>query len=93
MPSTIHSTQVVSPFGSGYVHEAHSRGPPQEMPGQRSRTVLAVVLTVALLIGVTTAAAIATSSRECSSVSVSGGNLPSILGRLPGSIGFAEALY
>lgn len=92
MRQTTHSTQVVSPFGSGYVHEDHRRGQPQQEPRARSGAVLAVVLTV-VLFSVATAAAITASSRDCSTAPVQGGNLPSILGKLPGSIGFGEALY
>ena len=92
MRPTIHSTQVVTPFGSGYVHEDHNNGPVGKQPRHRWQAGLAIVLTVALL-GVTTAAAISTSSRSCSPATEQGGNMPSILGKLPGSIGFEEALY
>jgi len=92
MRPTIHSTQVVTPFGSGYVHEDHNNVPEGKQPSHQCQAVLAIVLTVALL-GVTTAAAISTSSRDCSPVTAQGGNMPSILGKLPGSIGFEEALY
>ena len=56
MRDSIHSTQVVTPFGSGYVPEDHGRGPALEEPRKRSRGKLAMVLTVALF-GATTAAA------------------------------------
>jgi hypothetical protein len=92
MRPTIHSTQVVTPFGSGYVHEDHSNGPVGKQPRHQWQAVLAIVLTVALF-GVATAAAVSTSSRSCSPETMDGGNLPSILGKLPGSIGFEEALY
>jgi hypothetical protein len=91
MRPTIHSTQVVTPFGSGYVHEDHNNGSVGQQPRHQWQTVLAIVLTVALF-GMATAAAISTSS-NCSPGTVDGGNMPSILGKLPGSIGFEEALY
>jgi hypothetical protein len=91
MHPTIHSTQVVTPFGSGYVHEDHRPGSLQKQSSTRSKTIAAIVLTVALFGGATTAAITAT-NRNCTPVSAQV-NLPSILGKLPGSVGFEEALY
>ena len=91
MHPSIHNTQVVTPFGSGYVHEDHNLGPRQTRPNTRSRTIVAVVLTVALF-GGATAAAVTATNRGCASGSPQQ-NLPSILGKLPGSVGFEEALY
>ena len=48
MRNTIHGTQIVTPFGSGYVHEDHGRGPSLEEPKKQSGATLAIVLTVAL---------------------------------------------
>ena len=91
MHPTIDSTQVVTPFGSGYIQEDHSGAPLQKQPQTRSRTILALVLTVALF-GGATAAAITATNREGAPGSLQQ-NLPSILGKLPGSVGFEEALY
>jgi hypothetical protein len=91
MHPTIHSTQVVTPFGSGYVHEDHGSDPRRKGANTRSRTILAVVLTVGLF-GGATGAAITATHRGCTSGSLQQ-NLPSILGKLPGSVGFEEALY
>ena len=66
MHPTIHSTQVVTPFGSGYVPEDHGRGPPRQEPPSRLRAVMAVVFTVGLISGAT-AAAITANSRDCGS--------------------------
>jgi hypothetical protein len=91
MHPNIHSTQVVTPFGSGYVHEDHSIGPRREQLNTRSKAILAVVLTLALF-GGATAAAITATNHNCTSGTLQQ-NLPSILGKLPGSVGFEEALY
>jgi hypothetical protein len=94
MRDSIHSTQVVTPFGSGYVPEDHGRGPALEEPRKRSRTKLAMVLTVALFGATTAAAAITASHRNCAPVpKLSQQSQPSILLKLPGSFGFEDALY
>jgi len=94
MRDSIHSTQVVTPFGSGYVPEDHGRGPALEEPRKRSRGRLAMVLTVALFGATTAAAAITASSRNCAPVpKLWQQSQPSILLKLPGSFGFEDALY
>ena len=94
MRDSIHSTQVVTPFGSGYVPEDHGRGPALEEPRKRSRGRLAMVLTVALFGATTAAAAITVSSRNCAPVpKLWQQSQPSILLKLPGSFGFEDALY
>jgi hypothetical protein len=91
MHPNIHSTQVVTPFGSGYVHEDHKSDPLPQQSKTRSKTIIAVVLTVALF-GAATAAAITGADHNCAPSSAQL-HLPSILGKLPGSVGFEEALY
>jgi hypothetical protein len=91
MHPNIHTTQVVTPFGSGYVHEDHVAGSPQQQSQTRSRAILAIGLTVALFSGAT-AAAITATNHTCAPASAQA-NLPSILGKLPGSVGFEESLY
>ena len=94
MRDSIHSTQVVTPFGSGYVPEDHGRGPALEEPRKRSRTKWAMVLTVALFGATTAAAAITASNRNCAPVpKLWQQSQPSILLKLPGSFGFEDALY
>ena len=97
MSKTIHSTQIVTPFGSGYVPEDHSLDhgpvPGLEEPGKRGGA-LAIALTVALFGATTAAAAISASSRSCSSVpKLWQQNPPSILMKLPGYYGPDEALF
>ena len=98
MTKTIHSTQIVTPFGSGYVPEDHSPdhgpGAAPEEPTKRPGARLAIVLTVALFGATTAAAAISASSRSCSSVpKLWQQNPPSILMKLPGYYGPDEALF
>ena len=94
MTKTIHSTQVVTPFGSGYVPEDHGPGPALEEPRQRPGARLAIVLTVALFSATTAAAAISASSRNCTVVpKLWQQNPPSILMKLPGYYGPDEALF
>ena len=98
MASTIHNTQIVTPFGSGYVPEDHgsARGlvPALEEPTKRPGAGLAIVLTVALFGATTAAAAISASSRNCASVpKLWQQNPPSILMKLPGYYGPDEALF
>ena len=97
MTKTIHSTQIVTPFGSGYVPEDHgsSHGPVSglEEPSKRGAG-LAIALTVALFGATTAAAAISASSRNCSSVpKLWQQDPPSILMKLPGYYGPDEALF
>ena len=93
-PTTIHSTQVVTPFRSGYVPEDHGFGPAPKNPGKRSGGKLAIALTIALF-GATTAAAITTaSSRDCAPAPrLWQQNPPSILMKLPGAVSFDELLF
>ena len=94
MRSTIHGTQIVTPFGSGYVHEDHGRGSPLDEPKKQSGAKLAIVLTVALFGATTAAAAITASNRNCAPVpKLWQQSQPSILLKLPGSFGFEDALY
>ena len=94
MRDSIHSTQVVTPFGSGYVPEDHGRGPALDEPKKWSRTKLAIVLTVALFGATTAAAAITASNRNCAPVpKLWQQSQPSILLKLPGSFGFEDAVY
>ena len=98
MSKTIHSTQIVTPFGSGYVPEDHSLdrgpGPALEEPRKQAGARLAIVLTVALFGATTAAAAISASSRNCASVpKLWQQNPPSILMKLPGYYGPDESLF
>ena len=61
MHPTIRSTQVVTPFGSGYVPEDHGSDPALKSSGKRSGAYWGLALTIALF-GATTAAAILTAS-------------------------------
>ena len=94
MRDSIHSTQVVTPFGSGYVPEDHGRGPALDEPKKRSKGKWAIVLTVALFGATTAAAAITASSRNCAPApKLWQQSQPSILLKLPGSFGVEDALY
>ena len=97
MSKTIHSTQIVTPFGSGYVPEDHGldNGPRPALEEPRKRGGrLAIALTVALFGATTAAAAISASSRNCASVpQLWQQNPPSILMKLPGYYGPDEALF
>jgi hypothetical protein len=94
MTKTIHSTQIVSPFGTGYVHEDHTPVPALKDARKQPGALLAIVLTVALF-GVTTAAAtLSASNRNCSSAPQTWQqNQPSLLMKLPGYYGPGEALF
>ena len=94
MTNTIHNTQIVTPFGNGYVHEDHgpclALGEPTKRPGGR----LAIVLTVALFGATTAAAAISASNRNCAAVpKLWQQTPPSLLMKLPGYYGPDEALF
>jgi len=97
MTNTIHSTQIVTPFGSGYVPENHAadQGAVPALEEPRKRGVgLAIILTVALFGATTAAAAISASNRNCASVpKLWQQNPPSILMKLPGYYGPDEALF
>jgi hypothetical protein len=91
----IHSTQVVTPFGSGYVPEDHGPAPALGEPRKRSGArQLAIVLIVALVAATTAAAAITASSRNCAPMpSFLEPNPPSFLKKLPGAFGPDEMLF
>jgi hypothetical protein len=94
MTKTIHSTQVVTPFGGGYVPEDHGPGPALDEPRKRSGGRIAIVLTVALFGATTAAAAITASSRNCAPVpQLWHQTPPSILKQLPGAFGPDEILF
>jgi hypothetical protein len=94
MTQTIHSTQIVTPFGAGYVHEAHGPGPALEEPRKQPGARLAIVLTVALFGATTAAAAISASNRNCAPVpKLWQQTPPTILMKLPGYYGPDEALF
>jgi hypothetical protein len=94
MTQPIHSTQIVTPFGTGYVHEDHGPGTALEEPRKQPGARLAIVLTVALFGATTAAATISASSRNCASVpQVWQQNPPSILMKLPGYYGTDEMLF
>jgi hypothetical protein len=97
MSKTIHSTQIVTPFGSGYVPEDHAldygASPALEQPRKRGGR-LAIALTVALFGATTAAAAISASSRNCAAVpKLWQQNPPSMLMKLPGYYGLDEPLF
>jgi len=94
MTETIHSTQIVTPFGTGYVHEDHGPGPALAEPKKRRGAGLAIFLTVALFGATTAAAAISASNRKCADVpKLWQQTPPSILMKLPGYYGPEEALF
>jgi hypothetical protein len=95
MSKTIHSTQIVTPFGSGYVPEDHALdyGASPALPRKRGGR-LAIALTVALFGATTAAAAISASSRNCAAVpKLWQQNPPSMLMKLPGYYGLDEPLF
>jgi hypothetical protein len=94
MPQTIHSTKVITPFGAGYVPEDHGPGPTLREPKKRSGAGLAIVLTIALFGVTTAAAAISVSNRDCGAVpKLWLQNPPSVLMKLPGTVGFDDLLF
>jgi hypothetical protein len=93
MTQTIHSTQIVSPSGTGYVHEDHGPAPALEEHRKRSRARIAIALTVALFGATTAAAAIAASNRSCSSVPKLWQQTPPSILKLPGAFGPDEMLF
>jgi hypothetical protein len=94
MTNTVHSTQIVTPFGNGYVHEDHGPGLALDEPKKRPGAGLAIVLTVALFGVTTAAAAISASKQNCAPVpKLWHVTPPSLLMKLPGSYGPDEALF
>jgi hypothetical protein len=93
MTQTIHSTQIVTPFGTGYVHEDHGPAPALEQPRKPAGARLAIALTVALFGATTAAAAFSASNRSCSSVPKVWQQTPPSVLKLPGAFGPAELLF
>ena len=94
MTETIHSTQIVTPFGTGYVHEDH--GPSSALAERKKQrgAGLAIFLTVALFGATTAAAAISASKQNCAAVpKLWQQTPPSILMKLPGYYSTEEALF
>jgi len=91
---TIHSTQIVSPFGTGYVHEDHRPIPALKARGKQRGALLAIALTVALFGATTAAATLSASNRNCLSAPQTWQpGQPSLLMRLPGYYGPDMALF
>jgi hypothetical protein len=94
MTNTIHSTQIVTPFGNGYVHEDHGPGLALDEPKKRPGAGLAIVLTIALFGVTTAAAAISASNRNCAAVPKLWQQAPPpLLMKLHGYYGPDEALF
>ena len=94
MTSTMHSTQIVTPFGNGYVHEDHGPSLALGEAKKRPEAGLAIVLTVALFGVTTAAAAISASKQNCAAVPKLWHEAPpSLLMKLPGYYGPNEALF
>ena len=93
MTKTIHSTQIVTPFGTGYVHEDHGPVPALCEPRKRPGAGLAIALTVALFGITTAAAAISATHSNCGAVpKLWQQTPPSLLMKLPGYYGPDGAL-
>jgi hypothetical protein len=92
MDQTPHTTQIYSPFGAGYVPEAHSANPANDNKAVwRKRGPL---LIGALLAASTAAGAITLTSWTRSSFDEiwTQQSLPSVM-KLPGAFGIDEAIY
>jgi hypothetical protein len=68
MDQTTHSTQVFSMFGAGYVAEAHGSASLGFEPTTRRSTAKWVAVVGTLLLGATTAGAVAASQRSHPSI-------------------------
>jgi hypothetical protein len=94
MTEPIHSTQIVTPFGTGYVHEDHGAVPTLAEPRKPAGTGLAIFLTLAIFGATTAAAAISASKQNCAAIpKLWQQTPPSTLMNLPGYYGPAEALF
>ena len=90
MPQTQHTTQVYSPFGSGYVPEAHDPDQANKpRPFYRKRGVLLVVC----LLAVSAAGAIAATTWNRHAPEAWAQEVPSSVLKLPGSFGVDDAFY
>jgi hypothetical protein len=86
MGQTTNTTQVYSPFGSGYVPEAHD---PEKPKARRNRGILLV----GSLLAVSAAGAIAATTWNRSSPDVWAQEAPSSVLKLPGGFGVDDAVY
>jgi hypothetical protein len=94
MTETIHSTQIVTPFGTGYVHEDHGPWPALGQSKKRPGSGLAIVLALALFGATTAVAALSASQQRCAPGPESWQQTPpSLLMKLPGYYGPTEALF
>ena len=90
---SIHTTQIFTPFGGGYMHENHGFGPALGDATTRPRTKWAVLIG-ALLIGATTTAVALTATRWSSPVpNLLLTNQPTILMKLPDAVYFEELVF
>jgi hypothetical protein len=92
MEQTTNSTQVYSPFGSGYVPESHDsdRVIPKHSHRKRVVLVLVSVLAVSMAAG---AIAATTWNRMNNAEQVWAQEAPSGVLKLPGSFGVNDAVY
>jgi hypothetical protein len=90
---SIHTTQIFTPFGGGYMHENHGFDPALGDATTRAETKW-VVLIGALLIGATTTAAALTATHRSSPVpKLWSLNQPTILMKLPDAVYFEELVF
>jgi hypothetical protein len=88
MDQATHTTQVYSPFGSGYVPESHSPDqPPQKPPGRRRGIIIVLGL---LAISTAAGAIAATSWKRMATVEESA---PRAIFKIPGAFGLEDSVY
>jgi hypothetical protein len=90
---SIHTTQIFTPFGGGYMHENHGLGPALGDATTRVGPKWAVLIG-ALLIGATTTAAALTAAHRRSPVpKLWLTNQPTIVMKLPDAVYFEEPVF
>ena len=92
MEQTTNSTQVYSPFGSGYVPESHDPDRARPKHSRRKRVVLVLVSVLAVSTAVGAIAA-TTWSRMNNAEQVWAQEAPSSVLKLPGGFGVDDAVY
>jgi hypothetical protein len=91
--NSIHTTQIFTPFGGGYMHEDHGFDPVLGDATTRAQTKWAVLIGALLVGGTTTAVALTAAHRSSPVPKLWLTNQPTIVTKLPDAAYFEDPVF